>query len=331
MAVPTATIEPGQASAATRPAVAAVAYHRGDFVPLAEAALPLTTQALQYGTGVFEGIRANLSADGDSLLLFRVHDHFERFVRSCRLLRIDPGHTVDELVDITCELLRRNGSATDTYLRPLGYKLGLLPGSRPGVGLTGVSDAVSITAFAMGAYMPAAGIRCGVSSWVRPRGGAVPMRAKVTGGYVNNALAMDEARAAGYDDAILLNDRGHVAEASTANVFAVAAGRLITPPPTADLLPGITRDTVSVLAADLGIEAGERDFALPDLLAADEVFLTGTGVGLTPVVEICGRPIGSGHPGPVTRDLADLYARTIRGGAPAPHDHWLTPVRIDRG
>ena len=331
MAPPAVTVESRPANIAARPAVAGVAYHRGAFVPLAEATLPLTTQALQYGTGVFEGIRANLSADGGSLLLFRVHDHFARFLRSCKLLRIDPGHTVDQLVEVTCELLRRNGSAADTYLRPLGYKLGLLPGSRPGVGLSGVSNAVSITAFAMGAYLPATGIRCGVSSWVRSRGAAVPMRAKVTGGYVNNALAMDEARAAGYDDAILLNDRGQVAEASTANVFVVTAGRLLTPPPTADLLPGITRDTVFALAAELGFEAVERDFALPDLLAADEVFLTGTGVGITPVVEVSGRPIGAGHPGPVTRSIADLYTRTLRGGARAPHDHWLTPVQIERG
>ncbi|MFI2612892.1 branched-chain amino acid transaminase [Kitasatospora sp. NPDC018619] len=314
-----------------KPAVSGVAYHRGEFVPFAEASLPLTTQALQYGTGVFEGIRAHASADGGELLLFRVHDHYERFLRSCRLLRIDTGLTVEDLVGITCELLRRNGARTDTYLRPLGYKLGLLPGSRPGVGLTGVSDAVSVTGFAMGAYTPPGGIRCAVSSWVRPRSAAVPVQAKVTGGYVNNALAADEARSAGYDDAILLNDRGQVAEASTANVFVVRSGRLLTPPATADLLPGITRDTVLALAADLGIEAAEREVGVPDLLQADEVLLTGTGVGITPVTGLSGRPVGTGEPGPVTLALAERYARTVRGGAGPRHQHWLTPVRLDRG
>ncbi|WP_329569730.1 branched-chain amino acid transaminase [Kitasatospora sp. NBC_01266] len=313
------------------PAVAATAYHQGAFVPFTEAALPLTTQALQYGTGVFEGIRAHASADGGRLLLFRAHDHYERFLRSCRLLRIETPHTVDELVEITCELLQRNGTTTDTYLRPLGYKLALLPGTRPGVGLSGISDALSITGFPMGAYTPPGGIRCTVSSWVRPRSAAIPIHAKVTGGYVNNALAADEARAAGYDDAILLDGRGRVCEASTANVFAVRAGRLLTPPATADLLPGITRDTVLTLAADHGIEADEDELDVSDLHGADEVFLTGTGIGITPVNEVSGHPIGAGEPGPITRSIARHYARTIRGGGDPQHQHWLTPVRIGRG
>ncbi|WP_327064515.1 branched-chain amino acid transaminase [Kitasatospora sp. NBC_01302] len=314
-----------------RPAIAAMAYHQGAFVPFAEAGLPLTTQALQYGTGVFEGIRAHTCADGGKLVLFRVRDHYERFLRSCRLLRIETGHTVDELVEITCELLRRNGTTADTYLRPLGYKLALLPGTRPGVGLSGVSDALSITGFPMGAYTPPGGIRCTVSSWVRPRSAAIPIHAKVTGGYVNNALAADEARAAGYDDAILLDDRGRVCEASTANVFAARSGRLLTPPATADLLPGITRDTVLALAADLGIETAEHELDVSDLRCADEVFLTGTGIGITPVNEVSGHPIGAGEPGPIARSLAHHYARTIRGGGDVRHHHWLTSVRIDQG
>ncbi len=330
-AAPGAAAERPQAGRQERPAVASWAYHQGEFVPFAEARLPLTTQALQYGTGVFEGIRAYVSQDGEEVSLFRAHDHFERFLRSCRLLRIDPGATVEELVEHCAELIRRNGVVADTYLRPLGYKLGLLPGSPPGVSLTGVSDALSITAFALGAYTSADGIRCSVSSWTRPRSSAIPMQAKTTGGYVNNALAMDEARAAGHDDALLLNDRGQVAEATTANVFAVRDGSLTTPPLSADILAGITRDTVLALAADLGLGCVERELPLPELLQADEVLLTGTGVGITPVVAVSGRRIGEGVPGPVTTRLAESYARTVRGAGDAHHRRWLTAVRIERG
>ncbi|AEW95053.1 MULTISPECIES: branched-chain amino acid transaminase [Streptomycetaceae] len=314
-----------------RPGVLGWAYHQGEYLPATEARLPLTTQALQYGTGVFEGIRGYAAADGDQVLLFRAHDHFARLLRSCALLRIDPGATVDELVGVSAELLRRNAVVADTYLRPLAYKLALLPGSPPGVSLSGVSDALSVTAFALGAYTSPRGIRCAVSSWTRPRGSSVPVRAKTTGGYVNNALAMDEARAAGYDDAVLLDERGKVAEATTANVLVVKGDRLLTPPASADILPGITRDTVLTLAADLGLDTAECELGPADLYQADEVLLTGTGVGITPVTEVSGRPVADGVPGPVTTRLTDTYAQIVRGAGDPRYAHWLTAVRIDRG
>ena len=154
------------------------------------------------------------------------------------------------------------------------------------------------------------------------------MQAKVTGGYLNSALAVDEARAAGYDDAILLNDRGHVAEAGTSNVVAVLGGLVVTPPASAGILAGITRDTVLALAAELGIDSVERDLAVADLLTADEVFLTGTGIGVAPVVEIAGRGIGVGVPGPVTTRLAEHYERAVRG-EDADWRGWLTAVDFE--
>ncbi|GAA4291870.1 branched-chain amino acid transaminase [Streptomyces venetus] len=313
--------EPG----ATTPVIAALAYHDGQFVPLEQAQVPVSTQALQYGTGVFEGIRAYVQADG-GLAVFRGHDHYLRFLRSARTLRIDVGLDAEHLCEVTAELLRRTGATTDMYVRPLAYKRALLPGTPPGVQLTGVSDALSINAFRMGSYSDRGGIRVAISSWRRPQSAVLPVRAKVTGGYVNNALAVDEARAAGYDDAILLNSRGQVAEASTSNVFAVVRGRLVTPPVTADLLEGITRDTVVTLAADLlDVDTAFHDLGRDDLCDAEEVFLTGTGAEIVPVTEIGGRPVGDGVPGPLTTALTTAYSEVVRGKDQR-YQHWLQPV-----
>lgn len=304
-----------------------VAYHRGAFVDAGIAQLPLSTQGLHYGTGVFEGIRAHLLDSGE-LAVFRLDDHLERLIAGARLLRIDTGATRHQLTEVVGELLRRNGFAADVYLRPVAYKLGLLPGTRPGVGLTGVSDALSIVVSALGNYQPAQGIRCLVSSWRRPARSSIPVKAKITGGYVNNALALDEARSAGFDDAILLDDRGRVAEASTANVFVVRDGRVVTPPADGDRLPGITRDTVLTLAADLGVPTAEAELDATDLLRADEVFITGTGCGVSPVIEIAGRPVGEGRPGPMSTVLRDTYDETVRGRRPDTRG-WLTTFALE--
>jgi branched-chain amino acid aminotransferase len=317
-----ATSEGGKA-----PAIAALAYHDGDFVPLERAQVPVTTQALQYGTGVFEGIRAYAQPDG-GLAIFRGHDHYARFLKSSRTLRIDVGLSVEQLSEVTAELLRRIGATSDMYIRPLAYKRSLLPGTPPGVQLSGVSDALSINAFRMGSYTDRGGIRVAISSWRRPESGMLPVRAKVTGAYVNNALAVDEARAGGYDDAILLNSRGQVAEASTANVFAVIRGRLVTPPITADLLEGITRDTVVTLAGELmDVETDFHDLGRDDLCNADEVFLTGTGAEIVPVTEIGGRVVGDGDPGPLTTALMTAYHEVVRGKNERYH-HWLQAVGV---
>ncbi|GAA1938192.1 branched-chain amino acid transaminase [Kitasatospora viridis] len=323
-AAPAPAATPGTTPSAT-PAIAAIAYHDGEFVPLERAQVPVTTQALQYGTGVFEGIRAYAQHDG-GLAVFRGHDHYLRLLRSARTLRIEVGHDAAQLTGLTAELLRRTGSTGDVYIRPLAYKRALLPGTPPGVQLQGVSDALSINAFRMGSYTDRGGISCAISSWRRPQSDTLPVRAKVTGGYVNNALAVDEARAGGHQDAILLNSRGQVAEASTSNVFAVIGGRLVTPPVTADLLEGITRDTVITLAADLlDTRTDQRDLGREDLLQADEVFLTGTGSEIVPVIGIAGRTIGSGSPGPLTTALMTAYHDVVRGRHSRYH-HWLQAV-----
>ncbi len=307
------------------PQIAPIAYHSGQFVPTQDAHVPIMTQALQYGTGVFEGIRAYVQDDGGHAL-FRAPEHFRRFLSSCRMLRIEVGFSVEELCELCVELLRRCDVEGDLYVRPLAYKFRLMPGTPPGVQLTGVSDALSINAFAMGSYTNKSGIKCAISSWRRPPDYVLPVRAKITGGYVNNAIALDDARAAGYADAILLNTRGRVAEASTSNVFAVRDGRLMTPPASADLLEGITRDTALVLAAGAeGLTCEVTDLGREDLFTADEVFLAGTGAELVPVVEIAGQVIGSGRPGPVTTYLMSAYADVVRG-RDSRHRDWLLPV-----
>ncbi|MFI6055130.1 aminotransferase class IV [Streptomyces violascens] len=302
------------------------AYDRGEFVAATAPRLPLSTQGLHYGTAVFEGIRAYRSEHG--LQLFRAREHYERLLRGCRILRITGiPSTAQELIDITVELLRRNAHEGDVYVRPVAHKLSLLPGTPPGVSLAGVSDALSLTTFGYPTSSGAAEVRCALSAWRRPSSDALPVQAKTAGGYVTSALACDEARAAGYDDAILLDRWGNVAEASTANVFVVRDGVLVTPPASGDLLPGITRDTVITLCRETGTTVLERTLSPADLYTADEVFLTSTGKGVASVVELSGRAIGSGTTGPVAARVAALYhtATTARGGDVG-HPEWLLTV-----
>ncbi|MBJ7004245.1 branched-chain amino acid transaminase [Streptomyces griseofuscus] len=301
-------------------------FHDGDFMPAADVRLSPSVQALQYGTGVFEGIRSYAADSGDAHL-YRAHDHFTRMIGSARLLRIAIDHSAAELVGIAAELLRRNGHTGDAYLRPLAYKMALEPGVPFGVRLQGVSSALTIVSLPMGSYTSKDGISCGISSWRRIPDSSLPARAKITGAYANNALATDEATAAGYDDAIFLNQAGHVAEASTANVFLVRAGRVVTPAQDSDILEGITRDSViSLLRRQAGIEVERRTVLRSELYTADEIFLTGTGCEIVPVTALDGRPVGSGVPGPVTRTVMAAYDRSVRGRDPHDDQGWLTPV-----
>ncbi|WP_151483288.1 aminotransferase class IV [Streptomyces albicerus] len=304
------------------------AYDRGEFVPAHAPRLPLSTQGLHYGTAVFEGIRAYRSHGG--LHLFRAHEHYARMLRACRMLRITGiPPTVRELIDITVELLRMNAHDADVYVRPLAHKLSLLPDTPPGVSLAGVSDALSLTTFGYPTAGDVQEVRCALSAWRRPARDALPVQAKISGSYVTSALACDEARAAGYDDAILLDRSGNVAEASTANVFAVRDGVLVTPPDTGDLLPGITRDTVITLCQEAGMTVLERPLSPVDLYTADEVFLTSTGKEVASVVALSGRDIGNGTAGPVTARVAALYRTATRAQDQAGdggHPEWLTTV-----
>jgi branched-chain amino acid aminotransferase len=274
-------------------------YHGGEFVRLGDIRLSPATHALNYGTGVFEGIRAYWNEERETLQVLKMREHYERFEKSCRLLRVELPNTVDELCDLTLEILRRNAPREDTYVRPLAFKAA----ESVGVNLKGGSE-LSIFTVPMGNYVELTGLKCCVSSWRRTPDNAIPARAKCTGSYVNTALAVDEAQQSGYDDAIFLTQDGQVSEASAANIFLVRKGQLITPPVTADILEGITRDAVMQLAGkELEIPVIERDVDRTELYAADEVFLSGTGFQIAPVVEVDGRPVGTGSTGPVAERM----------------------------
>ncbi|WP_273843442.1 branched-chain amino acid transaminase [Rubrobacter calidifluminis] len=301
-------------------------YHGGEFVRLGEVRLSPATHALNYGTGVFEGIRAYWNESRGTLQVLKLREHYERFLNSCELLHIDCGHTVEELCEITLEILRRNAPREDTYIRPLAYKAA----ESIGVKLALPSE-LSIFTAPMANYVELTGLRCCVSSWRRVSDNAIPPRAKTTGSYINTALAVDAAHRAGYDEAIFLTQSGYVSEASAANIFLVRKGNLITPPPTADILEGITRAAVMELAEkELGMPVVERDVGRTELYAAEEVFFTGTGFQIAPVVEIDDHPIGSGRVGPVVERLQEMYFRAARGEWPE-YEGWTVPVEVVHG
>ncbi len=301
-------------------------YHGGELVRMGDVRLSPATHALNYGTGVFEGIRAYWSEDRGTLQVLKMREHYERFERSCRLLRVDLANTVDELCDITLEILRRNAPREDTYVRPLAYKAA----ESVGVNLKGDSE-LSIFTVPMGNYVELTGLKVCVSSWRRTPDNAIPARAKCTGSYVNTALAVDQAHRAGYDDAIFLTQDGQVSEASAANIFLVRKGQLITPPVTADILEGITRDAVMELAEkELDLPVIERVVGRTELYVADEVFLSGTGFQIAPVVEVDDRPVGTGSIGPVAERLQELYFKAARGGWDEYAD-WTVAVEVAEG
>jgi len=305
------------------------AYHNGEFVRAGEIQLGANTQALNYGTGVYEGIRGYWNPSTERLNLFKAEEHYRRMLASCQVLRLDITPSAKELVEITKELVRRNGHRENAYVRPLAYKVALEPGTPFGVRLRGVSTGLSILSLPMPRAPMGTGIRCGVTSWRRIPDSSLPARAKITGAYANNALGFDEATAAGYDDATFLNQRGDVAEARTSNVFLVRNGRLITPGVASDVLEGLTRAAmIEIARTELGLTVEERAVPRSELYAADEVFLTATGKEIVPVIEIDGRRIGSGQPGSVATELRKLYDQIILGGNPR-YDRWITAVQID--
>ena len=308
------------------PTVAAaegLAYFQGRFVPMGEANVSVATHGLNYGTGCFEGIRGYWNAEAGQLYLLKLREHFERFVNSQRLLKIRPQASVEELCELTVELVRRQEFRQDVYVRPLAFK-----GARTiKLTLVGLEDALSIFAFPMGNYVDiSAGLNVCVSSWRRVSGNAVPVRAKTTGGYVNSALAVDEATASGYDEAIFLTQAGNVSEGSSCNIFVLKRGKLHTPSTADDILEGITRGSLMELAErELGLPTRERAIDRTELYDAEEVFFTGTGVQVSPVTRIDGRLIGDGRPGPVTMELQRRYLRAARGEDPT-YASWCTGV-----
>ncbi len=298
------------------------AFFGGEFVPLREAKVNVMTHAFNYGTGCFEGIRAYWNEDERQLYGLYLREHYDRLLRSCKILRISLPYTAARLVDLTVEVLRRCGYQQDAYVRPLAYKADQIIGVR----LHDLEDALAIFAVPFGTYIDIEkGLKVGVSSWRRTDDNAIPARAKITGSYVNAALAKTEAQDAGYDEAIVLTQDGHVSEGSAENLFMVRDGLLVTPPASDNILEGITRASVLRLAGDLGIPTVVRSIDRTELYICEELFLCGTGAQISPVTSVDHRAVGDGTIGPVTTRIKDVYYAAVKGKL-ARYKDWCTPI-----
>jgi branched-chain amino acid aminotransferase len=298
------------------------AYLDGRFVPLADAKISVMTHAFNYGTGVFEGIRAYWNAREDQLYVLHLREHHERIHRSCRIMRIQLPQTVDELSEITLEVLRRSGYREDAYIRPIAFKRSEVIGVR----LHDLEDSLTVFAIPFGTYLDIErGVHCGVSSWRRTDDNAIPARSKLTGAYVNAALAKTEAVEAGFDEAIVLNADGSVSEGSAENLFIVRDGTLVTPPGTDNILEGVVRSSIMRIARDEGIPVEVRQVDRTELYIADEAFLCGTGTQINFITSIDHRTIGTGELGPVTKRIRDVYFAAVHGEEPR-YRAWVTPV-----
>lgn len=299
------------------------AFFEGNIIPFTDAKVSIGTHALHYGTGAFAGVRGYLDADGHTINIFRLKDHVARMMKSAKLLRAELPLDADGIADVLVKLAEKNAPTGDVYFRPLIYKASVQLTPR----LRGIKDELAVYMMPMGDYLDTTrGQKAIVASWIRVPDNAVPSRGKLTGAYINSALAKDQAEELGADEAILLDGNGHIAEGSSCNIFIVRDGTLITPPVTGDILEGITRRTFFQLATELGIPHEERSIDRSELYIADEAFFCGTGVQIAPIETIDGRPIGDGQ-WPISQQLHDAFFAIVRGTSDQ-HRDWLTPVEI---
>ena len=296
----------------------------GEFVAWEDAKVHVLTHAMHYGTGVFEGIRAYETPQGTAI--FRHHDHLDRLERSAKLYYMDLPFSKEQLREVTHELIGRNGFKS-CYIRPLVYRgygpMGLNPLDNP-------VDAM-IAVWEWGAYLGEEGkrngVRARVSSYRRISPDSLIPHSKASGQYLNSVLAKIEAEKSGYEEAILLDDHGHVCEGSGENIFLVREGQIVTPPQSASILDGINRKSVMQIARDLGHEVVERNVARAELYLADEVFMTGTAAEMCAVREIDDHAIGGGRPGPVTTEIQATFEDALNGRAERYRD-WLDVVKV---
>lgn len=301
-------------------------YANGTFCRYDEAKVGLLTHGLQYGTGCFEGIRGYWSPQERELYLVLLREHYERLKISAKILMMSVPHPVERLIELTTELCALNRFETDIYIRPCIFKAA----EDIGVRLHNVPDAFAIIPLPFVSYLDTSkGLNVCISSWRRADDTMAPPRAKITGLYVNSALAKSEAIMNGYDEAILLSHDGHVAEGSAENVFLVREGKLLTPDPSQNVLEGCTRRAIMQIGAALGVETIERSIDRGELYAADELFFTGTAAGIAHIASVDRRIVGDGTMGPVTRMVAETYQRAVRNQDPN-WSQWLTAAYSNR-
>lgn len=299
------------------------AFFEGRIVPVEEANINIKTNSFHYGTAVFEGIRAYWNEKEQQLYILFAREHYSRLLKNAKAMFMELPYTVDELVEITKEILRKSEIKWDVYIRPIAYfkDLALTPK------LLGFTPEVAIYTYNFGRYLDTSkGIKVKVSSWRRNDDNSIPSRWKVAGAYVNSALAKTEALLAGYDEAIMLNQHGFVAEGSGENIFLIRGRKAITPSYSEHILEGITRSAVmKLLQKELVVDVEERPVARSELYTADELFMTGTAAEVTPIVEVDNRKVGDGKVGPMTKELQELYFNAVRGNIER-YKVWLTPV-----
>lgn len=299
------------------------AFFNGQIVPIEDAKISIMTHALNYGTGAFGGLRGYWNTEAEELYVFRPLDHFKRLLASAKMLMIDLPYSPEDLLNVLLNLLHKEGYKQDCYVRPLVYKSESLIGVR----LNDIEGSLAIFAVPFGRYVSAEeGARVAVSSWRRVSDTSIPARGKFTGAYINSAFIKTEALLNGYDEALVLDESGHISEGSAENVFIIRGGRVITPPLNADILEGITRRTViHLLQAELGLEIEERPIDRTEFYVCDEAFFCGTGVQVAAITEVDQRPVGNGQMGPIVSELRELYFNVVRGNVPKYMD-WLQPV-----
>ncbi len=296
-------------------------WYDGRTMPFDEATVPITVHSLQYGSGIFEGIRAYKTSSGPAV--FKLREHTERFFDTAKIYRMSLGYTKDEVNSAILETIRINGLES-CYIRPFAFYNDV----RVGLGTENKKISVYVATIPMGSYFGEAqdkGAKCRTSSWRRINSDIVPVRAKASGNYLNSILTSREVRGAGFDEAILLSSNGHLAEGPGENIFLVKDGKLITPGTSADILGGITRETVIQLARDSGIEVVERDIHREEIYVADEAFFCGTAAEITFISSVDNIEVGNGKKGAITSRIANLYSDTVTGKVQKYSD-WLTYV-----
>lgn len=299
------------------------AFFGGKIVPYAEAKVGVLTHALNYGTAAFGGMRAYWNPDDEELNIFRPLDHFQRFLNSSRLIMIELEYTPQELTDLTVELLRAEGYRCNVYIRPLAFKAD----ESIGVRLHNLRDELSIVAVPFERYVANdTNAHVTFSAWRRVDDNMIPARGKISGAYANSAFIKTDAALAGFDEALVLTQEGHVSEGSAMNIFMLRDGVVVTPPITENILEGITRRTViELLRQELGMTVIERPIDRTEVYLCDEFFMTGTAAQITAVTRVDHRPIGSGEMGPVTGQLRQLFEQVVYGRHPK-YRHWIRPV-----
>ena len=297
-------------------------FLNGEYIEADKAVIPVRTHAFLYGTSVFEGIRAYYNSEEDQLYAFRVKEHYERLMRSAKVMWMKNPYSLEDYCKVTKELLQKNNYRTDVYVRPTLYKSSI----KVGPTLTDNEDSFLIFTTPFGNYFEATkGLKLCVSNWRRTSDNAIPPRAKVSGAYANAALIKTDAHESGFDDAVVLSESGQVTEGSAMNIFLVINGTLVTSCTTDDILVGVTRNTVIELAKELGIPVKERNIDRTELYNADEVFCCGTGAQIVPVESIDHRLIGNGEIGNITKQVSNLYYNVVRGKTEKFKD-WCIPI-----